>query len=193
MPGNSAACSSLVATQRIASAPSTELAKKGEGTSARPISSSTMPSSRYPKPWPPKDSERWTPCRPSSAAICFQSAGSKPAGAVSMRRTSAGGAFSSKKRRSTLRNSSCSSLNAKFIGSGLLAGDDPGREVLRAAAVRVAERLPCAVHLVRAGHAAHLERRLGEANQARGADRVRGQHAARHVDREVAVEGRRAL
>ena len=41
--------------------------------------------------------------------------------------------------------------------------------------------------------AAHLHGGLGEADHARGADRVRRQHAARHVDRQVAVERGRAL
>ena len=54
----------------------------------------------------------------------------------------------------------------------LLRADDPHREELRAAAVGVAERAAGAVDLVLAGRAAHLQRRLGEAEHAGGADRV---------------------
>src|SRR5439155_3649177 len=69
-------------------------------------------------------------------------------------------------------------------GSVLIA-HAPHREVLRPAAVGVAERRPRAVHLVRAGAAHNLEGRLAEAQHAGSADRVRAQHAARGVDRQV--------
>src|SRR2546422_10486899 len=63
--------------------------------------------------------------------------------------------------------------------------DDPHGEVLRAAAVGVAERGLRALDLMRAGAAHHLERRLAEPQHARGADRVGTEHAARRVDRQV--------
>src|SRR6478672_1681445 len=70
----------------------------------------------------------------------------------------------------------------------LVAPDDPHREELRAAAVRVAECLPgLELDLVVAGPAAHLLRGFAEADHARRADRVRRQHAARRVPRDVAV------
>ena len=72
--------------------------------------------------------------------------------------------------------------------------DDPHREVLRGAAVGVAERAARAVDLVLAREAAHLQRGFGEAQHARRADRVRREHAARAVDRHVALHrGRAAL
>src|ERR1700678_4386880 len=58
------------------------------------------------------------------------------------------------------------------------AGDHPHGEVLGAAAVGVAKRDAGAVYLVLAGPPHHLHGRLAETQQARGADRVRGQHAA---------------
>src|SRR5262249_58014354 len=61
------------------------------------------------------------------------------------------------------------------------------REVLRAAAVGVTEGIPDAVDLVRAGAAHHLERRLPEAEHARGTDRVGAQDAARRVHRQMAA------
>jgi hypothetical protein len=44
------------------------------------------------------------------------------------------------------------------------------------------------VDLVLAGEAAHLQRRLGETQQARGADGVRRHDAARRIDRQIAAE-----
>src|SRR5438093_3955601 len=75
----------------------------------------------------------------------------------------------------------------RTAGSALIA-DDPHREVLRASAVGVAERRPRAVHLMRAGAAHHLEGRLAEAQHAGSADRVRAQHAARWVDRQMRAD-----
>src|SRR5262249_41057918 len=60
---------------------------------------------------------------------------------------------------------------------------DRDREVLAPAAVGVAERGLDAAHLVLAGPPHHLQRRFAEAKHARGADRVRVEHAARWVDR----------
>ena len=57
-------CASVPAFM-IAVAASTVEAKYGAQSSARPISSSTMPSSTKPKPWPPYSSGMWTPVRPS--------------------------------------------------------------------------------------------------------------------------------
>ena len=64
----------------------------------------------------------------------------------------------------------------------------PTCEVLAVGAVGLGQRDLRPVDLVLAGHAPHLHRGLGEAQQARRADRVRRQHAARHVHRERAVE-----
>src|SRR3954447_7790612 len=74
----------------------------------------------------------------------------------------------------------------------LLRAHHPHREELRAAAVCVAQRLASTVDLVLAGGAADLEGRLAEAEHAGGADRVRGEDAARAVDRELAVHRGRA-
>ncbi len=69
---------------------------------------------------------------------------------------------------------------------GFSAADDPHGEELRAAAVGVADGEAGAVDLVLTGLAAHLHGRLAEADHPRGADRVRRQHAAGHVHRQVA-------
>src|SRR4051812_46633490 len=75
----------------------------------------------------------------------------------------------------------------------LVATDDPHRIELRTAAVRVAEGLPgLELDLVVAGPAPHLLRGLAEAHHARCADRVRRQHAARRVPRDVTVGRGRA-
>jgi len=75
-----------------------------------------------------------------------------------------------------------------------LRADDPHREELRPAAVGVAQGAAGAVDLVLAGLAHHLEGGLGEADHATGADRVRREHAAAHVDGQLAVErGRSGL
>ena len=65
-----------------------------------------------------------------------------------------------------------------IFAHGLSAPTHPHRVVLRAAAVGVAERLAGTLDLVVAGLAHHLDGRLGEADHARCADRVRRQHAA---------------
>ena len=54
--------------------------------------------------------------------------------------------------------------------------------------VGLGERDTGAVDLVLAGHAPDLQRGLGEAQQARGADRIRREHATGHVDRERAAD-----
>ena len=56
MPGSSAFFWSSVPAFRIASAASTTVEKYGAHSSARPISSSTMPSSTHVNPWPPYSS-----------------------------------------------------------------------------------------------------------------------------------------
>src|SRR5262249_3488951 len=72
--------------------------------------------------------------------------------------------------------------------SGFLGRDHPHCKKLGAAAVGVTEGGAGAVHLVLARLAPHLQGGLGEAQHARRADRVRRQHAARHVHRQLAVE-----
>src|SRR3954449_3121285 len=74
----------------------------------------------------------------------------------------------------------------------LVGPHDPHREELRAATVRVAQRLAGAVDLVLTGLTHDLERRLGEAQHPAGPDGVGGQHTAAHVDRELAADGRLA-
>src|SRR4051794_8063928 len=81
--------------------------------------------------------------------------------------------------------------NAK--GSRLFGSDDPHGEELGAAAVGVSEGDLGPVDLVLTGLAAHLHRRLGESKCARRADRIGRQHAATHVDRQVAVHLRRTV
>ena len=71
-----------------------------------------------------------------------------------------------------------------------LLPDDPHAEVLAVGAVGHGQGGLGPVDLVLAGGAAHLVGGLGEAEQARGADRVARQHAARAVDRERARRAR---
>src|SRR3989442_10750520 len=77
-----------------------------------------------------------------------------------------------------------SALAKRTAGSEGIA-HQPDREVLRAAAVGVAEGVGPPFHLVLAGAPHHLERRLAQAEHARGADRVRAEHPARRVDGQV--------
>src|SRR4051812_11862675 len=77
--------------------------------------------------------------------------------------------------------------------SRLLRADDPHGEELGAAAVGVSEGDLGPVDLVLTRLAAHLHRRLGESKCARRADRIGRQHAATHVDRQVAVHLRRTV
>ena len=65
MPGSSAVFWASAAAFMMAVAASTAEAKYGAQTRARPISSSTMPSSTNEKPWPPYSSGTCTPQRPS--------------------------------------------------------------------------------------------------------------------------------
>src|SRR5262249_19749150 len=92
--------------------------------------------------------------------------------------------------RSGTASTRLSKRSARFHSMlGPFAADDPHGEELRRAAVRVAERDAGAVDLVRAGPAAHLQRGLGEAEHAGGADGVGAEHAARRVDRQRAAHG----
>src|SRR5690606_38456516 len=75
----------------------------------------------------------------------------------------------------------------------LVGADDPHGEELRAATVGVAQGDPGAVDLVLAGPAPDLQRRLGEADEARRADGVGRQHPAGGVPGDVAVHGRGPL
>src|SRR4029453_9214569 len=70
--------------------------------------------------------------------------------------------------------------------------DDPHREVVGTAAIRVPQRDARALHLIVARGAAHLAGRLEAADHARRADRVGREHAAGHVHGEVAAELRGA-
>ena len=76
MPGSNVFFWSSVPPLRIALAASATVAKNGAHSSARPISSNTMPSSTKVKPWPPYSSGMCSACRPSSCAICFHTASS---------------------------------------------------------------------------------------------------------------------
>src|SRR5690349_6691409 len=69
-----------------------------------------------------------------------------------------------------------------------LGADDPHREVLRGAAPRVTDRHLRTVDLIVTGCPADLVGRFETANETRRTDRVRRQHAARHVDRERAAD-----
>ena len=76
---------------------------------------------------------------------------------------------------------------------GLLVADDPHAEELGAAAVRVAECLPgLERHLVVAGTLTHLLGDLAEADHPGSADRVRREHSAGRVPRDVPVKCGRA-
>ena len=76
MPGSRDFFWSSVPAFRIASAASTTVEKYGAHSRARPISSSTIPSSTHVKPWPPYSSGMARPCSPSSLAIWDHTAGS---------------------------------------------------------------------------------------------------------------------
>src|SRR6478752_2629764 len=60
------------------------------------------------------------PCRPSCSPICFQTAGSKPVSVSICSRTAVSGDLLSRKLRTVLRSSSCSSVKAKFMVTRLL-------------------------------------------------------------------------
>ena len=68
------------------------------------------------------------------------------------------------------------------------AGDHPHGEELGAAAVGVPQGDARPGHLVRAGLAHDLQRRLGKSQQPRSADRVGAEHAAGRVDRQPAPD-----
>ena len=118
------------------------------------------------------------------------------AGVDELGRRRARDARSNQARTSTRRGSSSAGRSTSMRLSDATARrrDDPHREVLRGAAVRVAERAARAVDLVLAREPAHLLRGFREPEHARRADRVRRQHAARAVHRQVALHrGRAAL
>src|SRR5208283_4978388 len=71
------------------------------------------------------------------------------------------------------------------LASGFVGADDPHGEELGATTVGLAEGPAGVGHLVLPRHAAHLQGRLQEAEHPRRADRVRRQHAARAVPRDV--------
>src|SRR3954470_8383399 len=81
------------------------------------------------------------PCRPSCSPICFQTAGSNPSVVSISRRTSDSGDLSSKKRRTDLRSSSCSSLKAKFTATTPLQLRTAGGRNVRDHAVK--QRVRC--------------------------------------------------
>ena len=68
-----------------------------------------------------------------------------------------------------------------------VGADHPDRKELRGTAVGVAQRTAHTVHLMVAGLAAHLHRRLTETDHARRTDRVGRQHPAGHVHRQLPV------
>ncbi|OIQ66490.1 hypothetical protein GALL_519380 [mine drainage metagenome] len=104
---NSRFCASVPALT-IAVAASTVEEKYGAHSSARPISSSTMPSSTKLKPWPPYASGIWIAVSPSCWFNSCHAARSQPASVSIRRRTAVVGDLSSRNRRRTERNSSCS-------------------------------------------------------------------------------------
>src|SRR5262245_25732169 len=80
------------------------------------------------------------------------------------------------------------SIATSTVFTSRLRADHPHREVLRAPAVRVAERVLHAADLMCTGAAHHLERGLAETQHAGGADRVRAEDAARRVHGEMGAE-----
>ena len=89
--------------------------KYGAHSSARPISSITMPSSTMPNPAPPYCSGMWIPGSPSWSLSWRQISGSYPSSVSIRRRTSVAGDFSVIKRRIVVRNCSCSSVNVIWM------------------------------------------------------------------------------
>src|SRR3954463_13281655 len=94
--------------------------------------------------------------------------------------------------RSSSWSACCSGVRASSIRLRLLFREDAHRIELGAAAVGVTHGRAHAVDLVLARLLADLHGRLGVAQHARGPDGVRREHAARRVDRHVAVDGRGA-
>src|SRR6266540_1769838 len=117
IPGSSSPSCASDPVFMIAFAASATVEKYGAHNSTRPISSSTMPSSTNVNPWPPCASGMCRLCRPSSCAICFQTASSYPSVVSMRRRTSDEGDLASMNLRTASRSCSCSSENAKFIVS----------------------------------------------------------------------------
>src|ERR1700729_2356799 len=106
-------CASLPAS-RIVSAARYTVDENGTGASARPISSATTQSSRWPAPAPPNSSGMATPRKPISASPFhkLRSYGSLPSSTV---RTAFGGHFSARNFRASSRNCFWSSEKSKFM------------------------------------------------------------------------------
>ena len=67
MAGSNLFFCSMLPPSKMAEAPMTEVASKGEAASARPVSSSTMPMPGKPNSSPPYCSGRMMPGQPNSA------------------------------------------------------------------------------------------------------------------------------
>src|SRR3954447_18580111 len=69
------------------------------------------------------------PCRPSCSPICFQTAGSTPVSVSISSRTADSGDLLSRKLRTVLRSSSCSSVKAKFMPAIVVGGAALGKSL----------------------------------------------------------------
>src|SRR5712691_5557873 len=89
-------------------------AKKGDGSSTAPISSTITVRSTKPSPCPPYSSGKARPSQPNSA-MSFQSSGLYPRSSSMSCRTREVGQFSASNARAVCRNMSCSGLKPKSI------------------------------------------------------------------------------
>ena len=116
--GRCSACAAASPDSSSACAPSTTVERNGPGSSARPASSRTTPSSPNPAPDPPNSSGTASPVSPSSADSRFHSAASKPVGESAIRRTSASGTADSRNPRTDARRSSATDVATSALTTG---------------------------------------------------------------------------
>src|SRR5262249_18283043 len=143
----------------------------GAHNNARPISSSTTPSSTNENPAPPSSSGTASPWRPSCSPICTHTAGSYPSTVSMSRRTSVSGDLSSRKARTVRRSSSCSSLNPKsWAGPLLLVEKVHGKRAARRGLHADRRRVSLPTTELRAHRRDEPLHRLGERARQRGWD-----------------------
>src|SRR5438876_7393767 len=140
--------------------------------------------------WPPYALGHPMPSQPSRPICLIASLDLGPhISPVAISCSISGVTMRAKYSRSSRCRSRCSGVRANSMGLGLLLREDAHGEELGAAAVGVAQGGAHAVDLVLARLLADLHGGLGVAQHAGGADGVGAEHAARRVDRHVAVDG----
>src|SRR5437667_4945653 len=140
--------------------------------------------------WPPYSLGQPMPSQPSRPICLIASLDLGPhISPVAISCSISGVTMRAKYSRSSRWSSCCSGVRASSIRLRLLSGQDTHRIELGAAAVGVAQGGAHAVDLVLARLLADLHGGLGVAEHAGGADGVGAEHAARRVDRHVAVDG----